>query len=491
MIRSGQIRRTLVSLLFLAFFAGIGPVANGQPSITDNDIVIGTRVSLRSKVLNRDLALSIYLPPGYGQDAAKYPVLYDLNSDNTFVHDVGAVDYLAGAGLGYIPEMIVVGVPWLSGHYVPTPFEKRGSEPQAGDLLLKFFSDELMPFIERSYRTSGYNILSGHSVAGLFTMYALFTQPDLFSAGIASSPGFLAQNQYWLKNLDKISPAGSLAHKSLFMTIGQREDDETLSMFTELERWMSSKDLKGLAWKSARFEGVDHMSMTGKSLYDGLLFIFDGWQFPRLLIRSADIPAIEAHVSKVKARFGGLIDYKAPEWLLSEFARMWFAHGEKFHSNDSYDKAARLADLYARLYPEHWNPYYRLGEIDTAKGDRESARKNYELAAAKNPGRTEAEKINLRITKAKLNPSRPTAKQLALFAGGYGDRKVTLEKGALIYQKADPQSQPQRLVPLTETLFAVEGADGFWLEFVLTDGKVSALAGLYADGRRESSPRTI
>ena len=491
MIRSEQLRRTLVSILFLASFAGFGPAAHGQQSSTNNDIVIGTRVSFPSKVLNMDLVLSIYLPPGYGQGAAKYPVLYDLNADNTFAHDVGAVDYLSGQWLGYIPEMIVVGVPWLSGHYVPTPFEKRGSEPQASDRFLKFFRDELMPFIERSYRTSGYNILSGHSVAGLFTMYALFTQPDIFSAGIASSPGFLVQNQYWLKNLDKLFQAESLAHKSLFMTVGMREDGETLSMYTELEKWMSSKDLKGLAWKSARFDGVDHMSMAGKSLYDGLLFIFDGWKFPHLLIRSADIPAIDAYVAKVKARFGGLLDYKAPEWLLTEFARMWFAHGEKFHSNDSYDKAARLADLHARLHPANWNPYYRLGEICTAKGDKESARKNYELAAAKNPGRTEAEKIYLQITKAKLNPSRPTARQLALYAGDYGDRKVTLEKGGLIYQGADPQSQPQRLVPLTETLFAVEGNDSFWLEFVLTDGKVSALAGLYADGRRESSPRTI
>ena len=305
---------------------------------------------------------------------------------------------------------------------------------------------------------------------------------------------FWKEKGFWtapLSRWDKMFQAGSLAHKFLFMTVGKREDDGTVSMFTELERWMGSKDLKGLAWKSARFDGVDHRSMVGKSLYDGLLFIFDGWNFPFLLVRSADIPAIEAYAAKVNARFGGLLDYKAPEWLLTEFARMWFAHGEKFHSNDSYDKAARLADLHVRLYPEHWNPYYRLGEIYTAKGDNESARKNYELAAAKNPGRTEAEKIYLQITKAKLNPSRPTARQLALYAGDYADRKVTLEKGVLIYQKADPQSQPHRLVPLTETLFAVEGDDSFWLEFVLTDGKVSALVGLYADGRRESSPRTI
>ena len=481
MKRPGKIRLTLVLFLFLTALAGSGLAAHGQLGNSNNDIVIGTRVSFPSKVLKTDLILSIHLPPGYGQGADKYPVLYDLNADQTFTHNVGAVDYLSRPELGYITEMIVVGVP-LPGGYFPTPFEERGPEPQASDLSLKFFRDELMPFIERSYRTSGYNILSGHSVRGLFTLYALFTQPDLFSAGIASSPGFLGTGQYWLKNLDRMFQAGSLAHKSLFLTVGKGEDDRTLGNFTELEKWMGSKDLKGLAWKSARLDGVDHSSMLGKSLYDGLLFIFDGWKFPHLLVRSADIPAIEAHVAKVKDRYGDSLDYKVPEYLLREFARVWFEAG-------LHDRATRLAELHARLYPEHWNPYYRLGEIFTAKGDRESARKNYDLAAAKNPGRTDAEKIYLRVIKAKLDPYRPTAEQLALYAGDYGDRKVTLEKGGLIYQKAEPQSQPQRLVPLTETLFAVEGSDSFWLEFVLTDGKTSAVVGIYDDGRREPSPR--
>jgi hypothetical protein len=48
---------------------------------------------------------------------------------------------------------------------------------------------------------------------------------------------------------------------------------------------------------------------------------------------------------------------------------------------------------------------------------------------------------------------------------------------------------PYRLIPLTETLFAVDGYCNFWLEFVLTDGKVTAVARLYDDGRRETSAR--
>jgi len=100
-----------------------------------------------------------------------------------------------------IPEMIVIGLPGLEDGYVPTPYEGRGAEPTAADRSLKFFSEELIPFIDKNYRTADFNILSGHSVGGLFTTYAMFTRPDLFSAGIASSPWFQTNDQYWLKQI--------------------------------------------------------------------------------------------------------------------------------------------------------------------------------------------------------------------------------------------------------------------------------------------------
>lgn len=468
--------RSIMSIVFLAALLCSG-LAAGQAGQQETDIVIAKRLTLPSKIFNRDIPLSIALPPGYEAGAAKYPVLYDLNAFAIFTHDVGAVEFLSG--LSCMPRMIVVGLPMLPADYVPTPYEDRDGTPKATDLSLKFFREELMPFIDGKYRTCGYNVLSGHSVGGLFTMYALFTQPDLFSAAIASSPWFQAQDQYWLKHVDQMFQADSLAHKSLFMTVGKRERDLTKSTFTELEKWMKAKDLKGLTWKSVWFDDVDHMSMLGKSLYDGLVFTFDGWQIPFDLLWSADVPAIEAYADKVRARFGGLLDYQVPEDLLADWA-------SRLTANKSYDQAAALLGLSAKLYPHSWRNYFSLGDIYAAKGDKGSAAKNYELAVQKNPGRTEPEKILLQVAKAKLNPAAPTAKQLKLYPGDYGVRKVFLEKGVLSYQRSGPK---YRLIPLSETLFALEGYENFWLEFVVVDGKAASVIGLYADGRREPSER--
>ena len=89
--------------------------------------------------------------------------------------------------------------------------------------------------------------------------------------------------------------------------------------------------------------------------------------------------------------------------------------------------------------------------------------------------------------KAKKNPPRVDEKTLKGYAGIYGERKVTFENGALYYQRTGPK---YRLVPMTATLFGLDGLDSFRIEFVVKDGETVELVGLYDNGERQPSPRT-
>jgi len=363
----------------------------GQQSGTD--IVIGKRILLPSKVLKAEMAISVYLPANYEASDAKYPVLYDLNGFAYFTYCAGTVELLSRNV--EMPEMIVVGLPNLQNGYVPTAYEQRGPEPAAADLSLEFFSEELIPFIDGKYRTSGFNLLCGHSVAGLFTMYTLFTRPDLFSGGIASSPWFQANNQYWLKHIDQMFQAESLANKLLYMTVGKKEQDLTISTYAELEKWMKSKDLKGLTWKSEWLENVDHSSMLGESLYYGLLFVFDGWKIPLDVVMSGDVSAIQKHGEQIKAKFGGRLAYNIPEYLLNQV-------GYQLLNRKSFDRALAILTLNMSLHPNSPNTYDSLAECYLTMGDREKAKQYYELAIQKNPGKTDYEKRLLQNARDKL-----------------------------------------------------------------------------------------
>jgi retinol-binding protein 3 len=88
--------------------------------------------------------------------------------------------------------------------------------------------------------------------------------------------------------------------------------------------------------------------------------------------------------------------------------------------------------------------------------------------------------------KAKKDPPRVDENALKTYTGVYGERKVTLENGALYYQRTGPK---YKLIPLTATLFALDGLDSFRVEFTVKDGKAVELVGLYDNGQRDTSAR--
>ncbi len=108
-------------------------------------------------------------------------------------------------------------------------------------------------------------------------------------------------------------------------------------------------------------------------------------------------------------------------------------------------------------------------------------------AKATDPSRKAEYEWILTGEKAKQNPPRADAKVMKTYAGVYGERKVTFENGALFYQRTGPK---YRLIPMTATLFALDGLDYFRVEFTIKEGKAIELVGLYDNGERQPSPRT-
>jgi hypothetical protein len=108
-------------------------------------------------------------------------------------------------------------------------------------------------------------------------------------------------------------------------------------------------------------------------------------------------------------------------------------------------------------------------------------------AKATDPERKTAYDWILNGLRAKTNPVTVDAKTLKTYVGVYGERKVTLENGVLFYQRTGPK---YRLIPMSQTLFALDGLDYFRVEFVVKDGKAIEIVGLYDNGEKDSSPRT-
>jgi len=148
-------------------------------------------LSLKSKLLNMDRKYAIYLPPDYETSQRSYPVLYLLHGggdDQTGWVQFGEVQNITDKAIreGAATSMIIVMPDANTG--------RRGYSNDASNTwhYEDFFFQELMPFIEKTYRVKTekrYRAVAGLSMGGDGTFTYALHHPELFAAACPLSAG--------------------------------------------------------------------------------------------------------------------------------------------------------------------------------------------------------------------------------------------------------------------------------------------------------------
>jgi len=229
--------------------------------------------SIQSDVLKQNRKLSIFLPAGYESSKTNFPVLYVLDADGRDQHTVPTARFLFLNNR--MPEAIVVGVYNIDRNHDFLP-DSSQSAPSGGgaDNFMLFFKNELIPYIDKNFKTESYKVLVGHSFGGVFAIHALLNDPDIFDAYIAIDPSIWYKNLMLVTNARNEFPKNKNWNKSVFIT--GREGGGMKDMgITPMELLLKSSAPKELNWKITAYPDEDHGSVTFKSVYDGLRFIFD------------------------------------------------------------------------------------------------------------------------------------------------------------------------------------------------------------------------
>lgn len=141
-------------------------------------------LSMESKILKMERKYAIYLPPDYESSQRSYPVLYLLHGagdDQTGWVQFGEVLNIADKAIksGTATAMIIV-----------MPDANTGKRGYVNDVKGEwryedFFFEELMPFVEKTYRIKGakrYRAIAGLSMGGEGTFIYALHHPELFSS---------------------------------------------------------------------------------------------------------------------------------------------------------------------------------------------------------------------------------------------------------------------------------------------------------------------
>lgn len=347
---------------------------------------IPQRLSIHSKILNEDREVWVRTPPGYQAGKDAYPVLYQTDAPAQ-VNEIGSiVDFLVTSNR--MPPVIVVGIGNTDRNRDLTPERadaKNGDGtvapfPTSGgaDKFLDFIQTELMPEIEKRYRTAHYRIFSGHSFGGLFAIHALVTRPDMFDAYIAVSPSLQWADGHTLHDAQQFFAAHRELNKSLFFSLGNEGANGGAmgDNFAALQKTLTAGAPKGLVWKSEVYPDEDHGSTVLRGHYAGLRTVFSDWQVPRDAktgLPGGGLAGLEQHYRKLSERYGYRV--AVPENVINQL-------GYQLMGGKKLDEAIAVFQRNTELYPDSANTYDSLGEGLEAAGKFELAQQNFHKAVA-------------------------------------------------------------------------------------------------------------
>ena len=196
-------------------------------------LVIGETFTLQSKTLSETRRINVYLPPGYADSQGKrFPVLYmpDGGLAEDFLHVAGLVQVCVGNGT--MRPFVLVGIENterrrdLTG---PTQNEEdRKIAPRVGGsaTFRKFLREELMPDVEKRYRTTHESAIVGESLAGLFVIETFLLEPDLFNTYIAIDPSLWWDDQSLIEAAaGRLRPVTRLNKALWFASSGEQRGD--------------------------------------------------------------------------------------------------------------------------------------------------------------------------------------------------------------------------------------------------------------------------
>ncbi|SMG28857.1 hypothetical protein SAMN05661096_01755 [Marivirga sericea] len=377
-------------LIILLTFSVLSHIINGQ---NHKDIIIGKRFTIKSEILNADREISIGLPDSYhDNNYTKYPVIYILDGKKYFHSFSGAITQLSSDVSPQIPEMIVVGITSQDRVRDSSPThslvgysgeKEKGYEVSGGaDDFLKFIQKELIPFMEKNYRTNSYRTFVGNSFTGLPVVHALFSFPEIFNSYIVIDFSAWWDNEIMKQRIEDFSKEYQDQKRDIFFaTVDRVANDVFPEQYNSGWNFIQEFDKKhpenvSFNYKKYPYKVENHHSMPLISLIDGIKYIFRDHMvnFDAML---TDPTLIKTQFSKLSDRLGYPI--YLPEERINFYGYLFL------YTKPDIEKALFYFKYNTEIYPLSSNAWDSLAEAYTVQGDATKAKAFYRKALELDP----------------------------------------------------------------------------------------------------------
>jgi predicted alpha/beta superfamily hydrolase len=355
-------------------------------------------VLIHSKVMSEDRTVWIHLPADYNTTTNKYAVLYLLDGDAHFSYTAEMVNFLAGYDRDRIPDMIVVGIVNVDRGRDFTPIHPKKPSGAVDSIavevlggagrFLRYIEQEVVPYVDAHYRVQPYRVLAGHSLGGLFAFYVKQALPNLFPATILISPAINGVNDRMLVDFGTLLKNNRATNQKYFIGIGNEHTDKVDAITALLKHNSSGR----VAWDYRKYDDENHFSVTYKTLFDGLKFIYKNWFIDFYGDANISEKDLDTHFKQLSAEFGYTIN--PSEDFLNNCGYSQFRAGH-------LPNAIGIFSENVRRHPNSFNAYDSLGEAYMKAGNTALAIANYKKSLELNPHNDNGKEMLMKLEKGK------------------------------------------------------------------------------------------
>jgi uncharacterized protein len=346
----------LVSLLF--------SVISVKQSFAQNEgdaITIGKYQKIHSTIMNEDRTLLIHLPRSYAKTKYSYPVFYLLYGNHTTTYFAEAVSILDGLGTnGRIPEMILVGITNTDRYRDLLPLKPDGT-PTGIDNFVRFFGEELFPFIDKNYRAKNYKVIIGPQAGANFGFHVLFTKPDLFDAFILNNPfRWTGGRDLMFQQAQSLFEKNKSLKKFLFITYEDSDElaREGIKYIEQFQKLVDKTNPNQFQLGLNFIEGNDEF-ISPLGLRKGIKTLFQNYPFPEN-VKVNTLNDILTHYKKLSDEYGFEVD--VPDLVLSQ-------QSDKLSQVQKINQALEIWQYMLEKYPNSGNALWRLANYHQNEGD--------------------------------------------------------------------------------------------------------------------------
>jgi predicted alpha/beta superfamily hydrolase len=158
--------------------------ANGQSN--SNEKTIGKSRVFKSQILDKEREIQVFLPTNYDDNKKKYPVLYVMDGQRYFLNGIAFQQNLAWQEI--VPDFIIIGI-------VTDRQKRRNLFYNESSKFIQFLEKELIPKIDKDYRTINERLYFGWEMAARLGFEILADLPSLFKGYLLSSPTHISNER--------------------------------------------------------------------------------------------------------------------------------------------------------------------------------------------------------------------------------------------------------------------------------------------------------